>query len=62
MSKFASAGRVVVGIDGSVSAGTAAEWAARRAEALGVGLTMVAVGKTMPEEQKYMNPSTGIKI
>ena len=26
------------------------------------GLTMVAVGKTMPEEQKYMNPSTGIKI
>ena len=43
MSTFASAGRVVVGIDGSVSAGTAAEWAARRAEALGVGLTMVAV-------------------
>lgn len=38
---FETAGRIVVGVDGSSQSAVATEWAARRAETLGVGLTLV---------------------
>lgn len=38
---FETAGRIVVGVDGSSQSAVATEWAARRAEALDVGLTLV---------------------
>ncbi|MGO4957691.1 universal stress protein [Luteococcus sp. Sow4_B9] len=41
MSTINSAGRVVVGTDGSEQSAIATEWAARRAQDLGVGLTLV---------------------
>lgn len=43
MAGISATGRIVAGLDGSVAARTAAEWAARRAQAQGVGLTLVAV-------------------
>lgn len=41
MSTINSAGRVVVGVDGSSQSAVATEWAARRALQLGTGLTLV---------------------